>query len=76
MCEHVPTWTGPWCSYDADVIQGGSVIVDSVHQYRCHCYCEVCGDFWTRKVNMEKLREMGYQYADLERLFSNVGGGA
>ena len=56
-------WFGPWYSYSADVVKGGTVIVDEIFEYRRHVY--VNGEFRTEKIPIEKWWELGYKYRHL-----------
>ena len=65
MCEHKPSWVGPWCSYDAQVVNEDNEIVEDLCEYRQHRYCDICNEFWTSRIDVEKVWELGYSYGDL-----------
>ena len=68
MCEHKPSWVGPWCSVVANLVdKEKNTIVDDVFQYRRHCYCEECNQFWTEFVEIEELWDKSLGYKDLPR---------
>lgn len=74
MCDHKPSWTGPWMSDtgvykverpEDDLFGDVELEEEKVCIFLRHCHCDICPDFWTELKNAEEWWEIGLRYKDL-----------
>jgi len=64
--EQDEDWVGPWYSRHAQVVKGGTVIIDEVFEYRRHVYTN--GEFKTERIDIDDWWNLGYKYKHLPEI--------